>query len=86
MRIPPRLSSVPRAYLTGRCASLKPPAPHRAYHLREQLAAASPEVVAAFELGRAADPRLPMPAAGEVLAAVVARMARQSVEELGGEA
>lgn len=77
----PALATVGRAYASGRCATLRPPTPSRAYRLQAQLAAASPEVRAAYAAGCSADPRLPLPPAAEVLAEVVQRLARVSVED-----
>lgn len=78
----PRLATVGRAYAAGRVAALRPPTPLQQHRLQEQLASASPEVQAAFAAGKDADPRLPLPAEQAVLAQVVQRLARQSVEEL----
>lgn len=69
-----KLATVGKAYMAGRCATLRPPSPLQQHRTAEALAQASPEVVAAFELGRSADPREPMPEAGEVLAEVVQRL------------
>lgn len=68
----PSLATVGRAYLSGRCAALRAPGPLQQHW------------VAAWELGRSADPREPLPES--VLAAVVARLARPTVEELNDPA
>lgn len=81
-RTAPSLATMSRAYVSGRVAALRPPSPHQAHRMSEALAQAAPEVAAAYELGRAADPRLPLPGAQDVLAQVVQRLARPSVEEL----
>lgn len=78
----PALSNIGRAYLTGRVAMLRPPSPLQQHRVGQALAGASPEIAAAYAAGAAADPRLPLPPAEAVLAHVVARLARQSVEEL----
>ncbi len=71
---PTRLSTVARAYASGRAATLRPPTPHRAWQTAEALRGASPEVQAAWAAGMAADPRMPMPGAGQLMAAVVGRL------------
>lgn len=81
----PALSSKGRAYAAGRLATLRPPSPINAYRLQEQLAKSPEEIRQAYAAGVAADPRAPLPGEQQVLAQVVARMDRQSVEELGGE-
>ena len=78
------LRNIGRAYLRGRCATLKPPSPIQQHRTAEALRTASPEIAAAYAAGRAADPRLPLLAAAEVLGLVVQRLAGVGVEELPG--
>ena len=80
----PALATVGRAYAAGRVAALRPPSPLQAHRVAAALAAAPEEVRAAYALGRSADPAGPMPEPGAVLAAVVQRQARPTVEELPG--
>lgn len=80
IRLPPRLSSPSRAFAAGLRAQLAPQTPYAAWRTELALAAAPPEVAAAYRAGATSNPAMPMPATGALLAAVVRQMAGTSVE------
>lgn len=73
-RLPARFATPQRAYQAGLVSQLRRPAPYAAWRTEQALAAAPPEVAAAYAAGTEANLLVPMPGEAEVLAAVVRQL------------